>query len=294
MNEKYDLTKFIEALQQATSDKETAADFGNFSLFFDDWKDKWVVGSATGEDYFMYSMFVTRRAATRSDPNDLLSWNFCRPAGWDISYMPSKPSSIKAEPPFSDETGLLAKAEPLYCIRQFDGYTEDRRTYYDFNQKFIQTSNIHWVEHEQAFCDLDDVGSLRGKILVENHKAPSVVLVDRDTLDTYLVASSSILLRVFEFRHSTEDWSDMDPDTRRDRVLSSQASRFRVTEMTLRTRSNCTAVVWRGGQGGNTARLHNIKGSFKGSAVAVISFVAGVNCPKKVFGAKLSRGLCQL
>jgi hypothetical protein len=100
-------------------------------------------------------------------------------------------------------TDTLAEARQLLYGRTFEGWKDSGHIYFELDQEFAHLAGIHWRPEEHAYCRFNDRGDLDQLVSVANRgddpSGPAVVSFRWDPLEDYLVASDSVLVRMFDF-----------------------------------------------------------------------------------------------
>ena len=119
------------------------------------------------------------------------------------------------------ETGTktLEGAVQLVFGRTFEGWAGSGRNYYELHQEYAHLLGIHWRPEKRAYCRFNKHGDLEPivSITTREDKGSSVSLISFKwvPLEEYLVASSSSLVRMFDFtlwrRSEFSGWSNEPP-----------------------------------------------------------------------------------
>jgi len=161
----------------------------------------------------------------RANKMDLSDW-----AAGPQSYIASYMLSHDGSPPwieynqYSWGAKILADAYPLVFLRRFEGSTRASRDYLEIRQDYLHITDSHWMKEENAYCRFDELGDLDHIISVtqpSNGDPLALVTFKRDSLDKYLTASDSALVRLFDFELHKEgeypSWDKGDVTTVDDR-----------------------------------------------------------------------------
>jgi hypothetical protein len=153
---------------------------------------------------FIHSMLVPLSSVNPPIAEDLLSWHCDAYSGWSIvvSYHPIE--SIAIAPPLSG-TGSIAldQGEQLLFARQFEGRIGEKH-YFEFLQKFLQVSDLHYLSERNAYCRFDRHGDIEEVIRVlsvpdtgENSDG-AVVTVTREVLERYATLTGTAVVRTYD------------------------------------------------------------------------------------------------
>jgi hypothetical protein len=152
---------------------------------------------------FVHGVLIPNKTIAETEFDDLLSWNYSPYPSWGVCC---SAKTVSLEPPLaSSGNRLLAQGQQIVFIRSFDGVPE-RRHYIEILQPLVHTAGLHDMPERDAWCQLDRHGDLEDKIRVLTIPPPgaepwggTVVLIDRDILETYAALTDSQLLRMFDF-----------------------------------------------------------------------------------------------
>jgi hypothetical protein len=136
--------------------------------------------------------------------DDLLGWSFSTPDYRACYISMGGRDNIEVEIGFSGTgSDILAKGQNLVFYRNFQGWPEEDRNYFEPLQEFAHLADIHWRSEHGAYCkynaegDLDPVLSI--SVRGQNREDASLVSVDRIVLDQFLAASGLAIVRLFDF-----------------------------------------------------------------------------------------------
>lgn len=97
----------------------------------------------------------------------------------------------------------LEGATQLVFGRTFEGWPGSDRAYFEINQEYTHTTDIHWRPEQRAYCRYDENGDLRHVVSVTarsgNDKDVLCVSFAWAPLEEYLAATKSTLVRRFDF-----------------------------------------------------------------------------------------------
>jgi hypothetical protein len=154
--------------------------------------------STTG--LFLYSVFLPQRSIREDTLEDLLNWNFGPSGGYGYgeSYEKGRNKPTPRVFPPIDEFRIeaLNKAEPIFFLREFQGFTP--ASYLEINQKFAHISGIHWVQAKQAYCKLISDGEAEEIVYAQDDQDNTICVAQQTVLDFYMLLTKTVLIRFFE------------------------------------------------------------------------------------------------
>lgn len=122
--------------------------------------------------------------------------------------------------------GPIKGGKQLLFARTVSESAERERPYYEVSQEYAHTTEIHLLQEHGAYCRFDMHGDLEHVVSLTTKNTPegvSLVTFKRDPLEQYLAASSSVLLRKFDFtllnRSAFTAWPDTPEDFVREGYL---------------------------------------------------------------------------
>jgi hypothetical protein len=167
-------------------------------------KDEFVV-YASDRSTFIHAILAPISALNPPDIKDLMSWQCTPTSSWGITVQFSEPSSVWVSPPLEHSgSKTLNQGEQLVFSRDFAGRS-GKTSYYEILQKFTHLFGLHFMEERHAYCHLDEHGDVEDVIrIVEipgkgEELSLNMITFNRDLLDEYLVLTSSIVVRTFDF-----------------------------------------------------------------------------------------------
>lgn len=179
-----------------------------------------IVIYASGEFTFIHSLVVPNSQLNPVDQQDLMRWS-CNPYTSSASYVTGGGrKDVWIERGLSGTgTKTLKGAVQLIFGRTFEGLTGQGSTYFELNQEYSHLTNIHWRPEKRAYCRFNDYGDLESIVSMtsreDKNSAMSLVSFKWESLEEYLKASDSSLIRMFDFtllnRSGFSGWSD-DPE----------------------------------------------------------------------------------
>ena len=90
----------------------------------------------------------------------------------------------------------------LVFARTFHGLNDQDSTTYEILQEYLHASEIFWRQEHQAFCCFDEHGEFKPIVAITrktNRNGMTLITFQRKQLEQYLAASSSVLVRMFDF-----------------------------------------------------------------------------------------------
>ena len=122
--------------------------------------------------------------------------------------------------------GSIKGGKQLLFGRTVPESADRERLYYEVSQEYAHITEIHFLREHDAYCRFDIHGDLEHVVSFTTKSTPkgvSLVTFKRDQLEKYLAASSSVLLRKFDFtllnRSAFTAWPDTPEDFVRERYL---------------------------------------------------------------------------
>ena len=79
-----------------------------------------------------------------------------------------------------------------------DGFGPVSGTSVDILQEYLHASDIHWLSDRSAHCRIDDQGDIEQTVSITTGNV-TLASFRREPLECYLVASRSVLVRMFQF-----------------------------------------------------------------------------------------------
>ena len=99
-------------------------------------------------------------------------------------------------------SNILQNARHLVYGRTFEGLNENSNLYYEIPQEYLHLTEIHWRPEQHAYCRFDAHGEFDNVVSITSRPqrggVPLVSFKWRE-LEQYLVASGSLLVRMFDF-----------------------------------------------------------------------------------------------
>ena len=182
---------------------------------------------ASGDYTFVHTVVVPEDAlralnleellACWADPYDALA-GYCWGGGRDDVWI-ERFDAISGRKPIDGSRKLL-------FVRTIPESADRERLYYEVSQEYAHVTQIHLLREHEAYCRFDKLGDLEYVVSLTTKRNPdevSLVTFKRDTLEEYLAASSSVLVRMFDFtlldRSGFTSWPNTPEDLIRERSL---------------------------------------------------------------------------
>ena len=134
------------------------------------------------------------------DHDDLLKWSYNPYKGRTYYDWNEADGEAGLEPDF-DSPGpkAMERWQDLIFARDIPDVPDT--THYELLQEFAHAEGIHWREERHAYCTIDENGDWKSVVSVTDRSKEHFVLItcQREALERYLVATSSMLVRFFDF-----------------------------------------------------------------------------------------------
>lgn len=159
---------------------------------------------------FVHSVVVSEKNVIHLEPDDLLGWSG-NVFGQRVNYnWQNAGGKVQIEEGFCDmHTKTLEGAYRLVYGREFAGMKGNDRIHYDIYQEYVHLADIYWQPEQRAYCRFDEHGDFDYVIslTIEEEEPGRTTLISfqRDTLEEYLAASNSVLVRMFDITLIPED-----------------------------------------------------------------------------------------
>ena len=172
---------------------------------------------ASGRHTLVHAVAVAQDKLIPTRQEDLLRWSgdlFSGRAGYVVSG--SDLSVDQGGDGWGTET--LRGATRLVFGRTLHGFGQDDGLHFQLLQEYEHISEVHWRSEQHSYCRFDEYGDFRHVVSVTSRNepgGPTLVSFRREELEHYLVASESVLVRLFDFMlldfSDFDGWSD-DPE----------------------------------------------------------------------------------
>lgn len=186
----------------------------------------WLSGAEEGVDYLVaqlgedetiifaalqatliQAVLAPRDQVTPADQRDLIRTMFFQDRTWSITHVTGGGEADRvylSDPLDSPGCKSLAGGEALVFRRHFDS-VDKGTTRTEVSQKLVHALGLYWLEHEHAYCRLDDHGDIEPVLCVIDLKKHTgrdgdiVVTIKARDLARYMVVSNTALVWKFDF-----------------------------------------------------------------------------------------------
>ena len=167
----------------------------HLSLLHEDARGDNLILYGSGTHSFVQTVLVDKSILEKRDRTELLAWSG-NPFDAAPSYEAGSTGCWIVPGDSSLGTELLQDAKALVI-----GRMSHDRTYFEILQEFLQVSDIHWHDERRAYCKYDTQGDLSQVVSVTQREEEPITLITcrRAELDTYLEATHTVLVRLFDF-----------------------------------------------------------------------------------------------
>lgn len=157
-----------------------------------------------GSSVFIHSVLVPS-SSIEASWDDLPNWEgnpFDTP-GCGLVYGGGEEPRIEFTEPSRAQPKALSGAQRLVFGRSFDGLIGEKG-YFELAQLITHAHDLHWVNHRQAWCRLNDEGDvvdLAGIERVERGpggRSATLVWIDRELLERHMAATDTCLAQMFD------------------------------------------------------------------------------------------------
>ncbi len=206
----YEHKKLIERIAQIDTVPDDADAYGSWikagghlALLRDNAQENELAVYASGDYTFIHAAVISEDSLSLLTQGDLLEWSgspFSPSAGYVFE---GEQSGVRIERGDHWGTKMIKDTRQLVFGREFEGWEEDSRSYFEILQEYEHLAEIHWRPEKYAYCRFDGNGDLEHVVSVTSKKkdGPGVTLVSfkREPLEQYITASNSVLVRRFDF-----------------------------------------------------------------------------------------------
>ena len=206
----YQHRKLVQRIAQLDTVPQAADDYafwlkadGHLALLRDNADVDELIIYASDDHTFIHTVIVNQDGFSSAQQDDLLSWNgnpfhsfasYAWGGGGDDVWIERDNS------PWG--SNILQNARQLVYGRTFEGLNENSNLYYEIPQEYLHLTEIHWRPEQHAFCRFDAHGEFDNVVSITSRpQRGGVTLVSFKwrELEQYLVASGSLLVRMFDF-----------------------------------------------------------------------------------------------
>jgi hypothetical protein len=158
---------------------------------------------ATPVRSLIMSILISEDLLINYSPDDLLYWS-----GYTNSiscyYERDDYSSVFIEENGSGFNGseILKQGDNLIYKRNFDGWHDSSRDYFELSQDISHLEELHWMPENSSYCRFDKSGDIEQIVSMTTaieQEDISLVTINSNVLCNYLSASNKVLLRLFDF-----------------------------------------------------------------------------------------------
>ena len=178
---------------------------------------------ASSNNILIHGVIVSEDALSSLTTDELLEWNgnpFVARSGYGWGGASNDVRIVEYSsmwPSISSEN-----FRQLIFARIFHGLNDQDSTHYEILQEYLHASEIFWRPEQQAFCCFDEHGDFKPIVAITrktNRNGITLITFQRKQLEQYLAASSSALVRMFDFtlirRGEFDGWPDDRDDLER-------------------------------------------------------------------------------
>ena len=176
---------------------------GHLALLRDNADQAELIVYGVNRSVFVHSVVVSEKNTIPLDQDDLLGWSgntFAQRVSYNWLGTGGK---VHIEEDHCDmSTKTLEGAQRLVYGREFAGLRGNDSIQYDILQEYLHLSDSYWRPEHRAYCRFDDNGDFDHVISLttkEERGRTTLISFQRDPLEEYLAASSSVLVRMFDF-----------------------------------------------------------------------------------------------
>lgn len=197
--------KLIERIAQLDHEPDDAADYSKWigadqhlAFLREDAKANELVVYGCAQHTFVHGVVVNEGDLYPLNKSDLLQWKG-DPYTVSASYAYGGQRDdvwIERSGSIWGSTALKSARQLVYC-RKFEGMPAPEASYFEISQEYEHATEIYWRPEHRAYCISDARGNLDHVVSV-THKEPALISFKWDPLEQYLVASNSVLVRMFD------------------------------------------------------------------------------------------------
>jgi hypothetical protein len=175
----------------------------HLALLRDNADDDELIVYASGPYTFVHAAVVCIDKLSPIDETDLLRWS-CNPFKSAASYVCGGGRGDVWMELGMGHVGAkaLEDAKQLVFGRSFEGLKGDERNYFEILQEYAHLADIHWRSEQRAYCRFNEHGDFDPVVSITSAQGRldvTLVSFKREPLEHYLAASTSALVRMFDF-----------------------------------------------------------------------------------------------
>lgn len=195
------------------------------------------------DNLFIYAVLVKESRLVGDYLRDLQGWNFGADSGWGYGTGFDGGNLVKRvfEPLDRTFSKVLDGGEPLFFLRYFDGYIENK-SYVEFNQKIAHLLQVHWMSERFAYAKIDELGDFKDVVFVTKNDRGIVCAVDRQELEMYMFLTDTVLVRVFDVTRC-HDWGSFHEQSRETQVYQDDVNEL-YAERNVATGKERAEAAW--------------------------------------------------
>jgi hypothetical protein len=175
----------------------------------EDADDEYLLVYASLNHVYIYALLVPQHVNLEEHGEDLRGWSSNPFSGWGL--VASQDDAWIEKPCQSEGSEILKEATQVIFGRSFEGY-DDKRNYFEVNQKITQVLDLHYMVERDAWCKLDRHGDVEECIKRIEFDGGQAIVLKSSVLDRYSAVSRTKLLRMFDFTRFREcnfpGWGD--------------------------------------------------------------------------------------
>jgi len=162
-----------------------------------------IIVYGVGKYFFVHAVVVPNEKLFPIDKPALIGWNF-DPYRSIAGYITgSGRDDVWVERGLHTSSKVIDNGWQLIFGRTFEGWSGSDRNYFELHQEYAHLANIHWRPEKKAYCRYNEFGDLTSIVTVsscnENNDSINLVTFEWNTLEEYLAATNSSLVRMFDF-----------------------------------------------------------------------------------------------
>ena len=153
----------------------------------------------------IYAHTVLTKATDITPPNhdDLLDWSSSPYEGrcsysWSFGENEVRLNLSDRHP----RPTTMKHAQNLVFGHHIEWLENDEATYYELLQEFAHATQIHWLEEQRAYCQIDENGDIEPVVSITKTGRPgysTLITCKREPLERYTTVAGCLLVRFFDF-----------------------------------------------------------------------------------------------
>lgn len=202
--------QLIKRISQIDKVPESIAEYAvwiaagkHLSLLRDNAEQDELIIYAASDYSFIHTVVVSEDNLSPLDHEDLLRWsgNPFNPLA-SYAYGGGKEGFWIENSDHAWDSKSLEGARQLVFARRFEGLNENDAYYYEIRQEYSHVTDIHWRPERHAYCRFDENGDFDHVVSITSKADKgdmALISFKRESLERYLAASNSVLVRMFDF-----------------------------------------------------------------------------------------------